>query len=49
MKKTELHNSISSRARALEASKIRAIAESGMHDPNVIPLWFGESAWKTGP
>jgi aspartate/methionine/tyrosine aminotransferase len=49
MKQTELHNSISSRARALEASMIRAIAELGMHDPDVIPLWFGESAWKTSP
>ena len=40
MKQTGLHNLISSRARALEASKIRAIAELGMHDPDVIPLWF---------
>ncbi|OED42876.1 aspartate/tyrosine/aromatic aminotransferase [Chromatiales bacterium (ex Bugula neritina AB1)] len=48
MGNTSLHNSISSRARALEASKIRAIAELGMHDPDVIPLWFGESAWRTG-
>jgi aspartate aminotransferase len=46
---TALHNSISSRARALEASKIRAIAELGMNDPDVIPLYFGEGAWKTGP
>ena len=49
MRQAELHNSISSRARALEASKIRAIAELGMHNPDVIPLWFGESAWKTCP
>ncbi len=48
MENTALHSSISSRARALEASKIRAIAELGMHDPDVIPLYFGEGAWKTG-
>lgn len=47
MENTALYNSISSRAQALEASKIRAIAELGMHDPDVIPLWFGESAWQT--
>jgi aspartate/methionine/tyrosine aminotransferase len=49
MGNTALYNSISSRARALEASKIRVIAELGMHDPDVIPLYFGEGAWKTGP
>lgn len=48
MVNTALYNSISSRARALEASKIRVIAELGMHDPDVIPLYFGEGAWKTG-
>lgn len=48
MENTSLHTSISSRARALEASKIRAIGELGMHGPDVIPLWFGEGAWRTG-
>jgi aspartate/methionine/tyrosine aminotransferase len=28
--------------RALEASRIRAIANAGMHDPDVLPFWFGE-------
>jgi aspartate/methionine/tyrosine aminotransferase len=28
--------------RALEASRIRDIANAGMHDPDVLPFWFGE-------
>ena len=42
-------NSISSRARALEASKIREVAELGMKKDGVLPLWFGEGAWSTNP
>lgn len=42
-------NSISVRSRALEASKIRQVAEIGMNDKDVIPLWFGEGAWQTNP
>ena len=42
-------NSISSRARALEASKIREVAELGMKKDGVLPLWFGEGAWPTNP
>src|SRR5579862_4205982 len=28
--------------RALESSKIRDIANAGMHDPDVLAFWFGE-------
>ena len=28
--------------RSLGASKIREIANAGMHDPDVLPFWFGE-------
>ena len=28
--------------RALRGSKIREIANAGMHDPDVLPFWFGE-------
>ena len=38
---------ISLRARALEASQIREIAERGMKMPDAIALWFGEGAWRT--
>ena len=38
---------ISLRARALEASRIREIAERGMRMPGAIALWFGEGAWPT--
>ncbi len=44
-----LESSISVRARALEASKIRAVAESAMGQSDVILLWFGEGAWDTNP
>ncbi|MGB0796855.1 MAG: hypothetical protein ACPGR4_06890, partial [Paracoccaceae bacterium] len=49
MENTDLFNSISSRARALEASKIREVAELGMKQEGVLPLWFGEGAWPTNP
>jgi len=49
MKTAALFNSISSRARALEASKIREVAELGMNQEGVLPLWFGEGAWPTNP
>ena len=42
MDNTTLLNSISYRARALEASKIREVAELGMKQDGVLPLWFGE-------
>jgi hypothetical protein len=28
--------------RALEASRIRDIANAAMHDPDVLAFWFGE-------
>jgi hypothetical protein len=31
----------------LEASKIREVAELGMKQDGVLPLWFGEGAWPT--
>lgn len=40
---------LSVRTRTLEASKIRAVAESAMGRSDVIPLWFGEGAWDTDP
>ncbi len=49
MNMLSLGSSISMRARALEASKIRAVAESAMGRSDVIPLWFGEGAWGTDP
>ena len=39
---------LSDRAQKLAASKIRAVAEIGMKQEGVIPLWFGEGAWPTG-
>jgi aspartate/methionine/tyrosine aminotransferase len=47
MDNTTLLNSISYRARALEASKIREVAELGMKQDGVLPLWFGEGPWPT--
>ncbi|MCV6601031.1 MAG: pyridoxal phosphate-dependent aminotransferase [Cohaesibacter sp.] len=38
---------ISIRANALQASKIREIAELGMKEEGILPLWFGEGAWPT--
>lgn len=43
----DLTRTISSRAQALSASKIREIAEIGMKLEGIIPLWFGEGAWPT--
>ena len=43
----EAFNTLSTRARALEASKVREVAEAGMKLGDVIPLWFGEGAWPT--
>jgi len=39
--------SVSHRARSLDASKIRVVAEHGMKMNDVLPLWFGEGAWPT--
>ena len=36
---------LSRRARALEASLIREVAEEGMRMADVVPLWFGEAVW----
>lgn len=47
MENTTLHSKISTRARALEASKIRKVAELGLKQDGVLPLWFGEGAWPT--
>ncbi|MBO9474766.1 pyridoxal phosphate-dependent aminotransferase [Shimia sp. R10_1] len=44
-----IEQSLSARARALEASKIREVAEAGMKLGGVVPLWFGEGAWPTNP
>lgn len=38
---------ISQRARYMRTSLIREIAEQGMGDENIIPLWFGEGCWPT--
>lgn len=40
-------NNLSHRANALQASKIREIAEIGMKQEGIIPLWFGEGVWQT--
>ena len=47
MRDSRILDSIADRARALDASKIREIAEMGMEREGVIPLWFGEGAWET--
>lgn len=44
-----MFNQISERARALEFSKIREIAEYGLKLENALPLWFGEGSWPTNP
>jgi aspartate/methionine/tyrosine aminotransferase len=36
---------LSARAGALTPSQIREVAEEGMRMADVVPLWFGESAW----
>lgn len=38
---------LSARATSLVPSQIREVAELGMRMDDVIPLWFGESAWPT--
>ncbi|MEL7486312.1 MAG: pyridoxal phosphate-dependent aminotransferase [Pseudomonadota bacterium] len=46
----DLIAALSARARALQASQIRAVAECGMaRYDDVAPLWFGEGAWPTNP
>ena len=47
MEETSRLDRISLRARALEASRIREIAERGMRMPGAVALWFGEGAWPT--
>ena len=47
MEEASTLDGISLRARALEASRIREIAERGMRMPGAIALWFGEGAWPT--
>ena len=42
-------NTMSTRAQALEPSLIREVAELGMKQDGVLPLWFGEGAWPTNP
>lgn len=49
MENVHLLDYTSTRARALEASKIRKIAEIGMKKEGILPLWFGEGAWPTDP
>ena len=46
---TSLIPHLSTRARVFESSKIREIAEMGMKQEDVLPLWFGEGAWPTHP
>ena len=40
-------DNLSQRATSLQASKIREIAELGMKQDDVLPLWFGEGVWPT--
>lgn len=47
MTQNNIFPSVSARARALEASKIRQVAEAGMKLGDIVPLWFGEGAWPT--
>ena len=43
-------DTLSVRAKALQASKIREVAEIGMKRfADVTPLWFGEGVWPTDP
>lgn len=49
MTSSSIIEATSHRSRALEASKIRAIAEMSMGREGIIPLWFGEGAWQTNP
>ncbi|MGB0846961.1 MAG: pyridoxal phosphate-dependent aminotransferase [Thiolinea sp.] len=43
----DIVSSLASRAQLLEASGIREIAELGMKQGDVLPLWFGEGSWPT--
>ena len=43
----EIIENLSTRARILQGSKIRQVAEFGMKQGDVLPLWFGEGAWPT--
>jgi len=45
MNSRESNQHLSLRSQTLQASKIREIAELGLGNPDVIPLWFGEGAW----
>ena len=47
MKSNAIINSLSDRAKALDASLIREVAELGMKMGGILPLWFGEGAWPT--
>lgn len=47
MTQTSPLTALSARARSLEASKIREVAEMGMKEHDVLPLWFGEGSWPT--
>ena len=47
MQNDKIIENLSSRARVLQGSKIREVAEFGMKQGDVLPLWFGEGAWPT--
>jgi aspartate/methionine/tyrosine aminotransferase len=47
MKDIPMIENLSARAQALEASKIREVAELGMKETDILPLFFGEGAWTT--
>ena len=47
MNHDEIIENVSTRARVLKGSKIREVAEFGMKQGDVLPLWFGEGAWPT--
>jgi len=49
MDNNQIIENLSSRARVLQGSKIRQVAEFGMKQGDVLPLWFGEGAWPTNP
>jgi len=47
MHHAEIIDNLSTRASVLQGSKIRQVAEFGMKQGGVLPLWFGEGAWPT--
>lgn len=47
MSSQQMLETLSQRVQAMQASKIREVAEIGMTMDGVIPLWFGEGAWPT--